>query len=82
MSLTCDQFRQLLGDHLGDELEVEVRQSFEAHKAGCRDCVFYLESYTYTVRITRKLPKAGPLPAGLEAKLRAALSDHLPRGRE
>ncbi|MDB5307414.1 MAG: hypothetical protein JWO38_1616 [Gemmataceae bacterium] len=77
MKMTCDEFRQLLGDHLGGELVVEVRESFETHRVECENCEFYLESYTHTVKITRKLPKCGPLPSAVEARLREVLKDHL-----
>ncbi len=71
MRMTCDEFRELLVDHVGGELVVEIRESFETHRTGCSNCGFYLESYTHTVRITRLLRKHSPLPGHLEAKLRA-----------
>ena len=43
----------------------------------CENCGFYLESYSYTVRITRKLPRCGPLPATVEARLREKMKEHL-----
>ncbi|HEX4611729.1 MAG TPA: hypothetical protein VH092_26265 [Urbifossiella sp.] len=72
--MTCTEFRALLADHLGNELVVEIREKFETHRVGCEHCEFFLESYTHTVRITRLLPKAHPLPPGLEARLRAAVA--------
>jgi hypothetical protein len=76
VSLTCDQFRELLGDHLGGELVVEVQEKFEVHRSGCEHCGNYLETYTHTVKVTRKLPKC-ELPKDVEARLRARLRDHL-----
>ena len=82
MSMTCTRFRELLIDHMGGELLVEVRELFETHRTGCENCHFYLESYTHTVRITRLLPKCSPLPGQVEAKLREIIDRHLGGGRE
>ena len=71
MTMTCDEFRQLLGEHHAGELVVEVTERFDFHRTGCPDCGFYLESYTHTVKVMRLL-KCGPLPAGVEERLRAA----------
>jgi hypothetical protein len=75
--MSCTEFRDLLGDHLGGELVIEVRESFDTHRSECEHCGNYLESYTHTVKITRKLSKPGPLPPGLETRLREVLKDHL-----
>ncbi len=75
--MTCTEFRGLLADHLGNELLVEVREKFETHKTGCTNCGFFLESYSYTVKVTRLLPRTGPLPPGLEERLRAAVAKAL-----
>lgn len=75
VNLTCEQLRELLGDHVAGELETEKQESFELHIKQCQDCGYYLESYTHTVRVVKKLPKCG-LPAATEAKLRAALQEH------
>jgi hypothetical protein len=78
--MTCAEFRSLLADHLGDELVVDVRDKFETHRTGCQHCGFFLESYSYTVKVTRLLPKTGPLPPGLEERLRTAVSKALAEG--
>ncbi len=72
--MTCTQFRALLADHLGNELIVEIREEFETHRIACEHCTYFLESYTHTVKITRRLPKSAPLPSGLEERLRAAVA--------
>jgi hypothetical protein len=77
VSLTCDELRELIADHLDGELLVEKQESFQLHLRGCENCGFYLESYTHTVKVVKKLPRCGPLPTGVEAKLRAALKDYL-----
>ena len=76
MNLTCEELLQLLYDHHEGELAIEVRESFAAHLVICRDCMHYVESYTHTVRIVRKLPRCG-IPQDVEARLRAKLSEHL-----
>ena len=75
VNLTCAELRNLLGDHVAGEL-ADRQESFEIHLKSCEDCGFYLESYTHTVKVVKKLPKCA-LPAATEAKLRAALKEHL-----
>ena len=77
MSLTCEELRNLLFDHHAGELAVEHHDSFQAHLKDCENCTYYVESYTHTVKITRKLPKSGPLPKDVEARLRELLKEHL-----
>ncbi len=79
MSMTCDQFRDLLIDHVEGELIVEVQELFEIHRSRCPNCGAYLDSYHFTIRITRKLP-GPPLPADVEARLRESLRPHLGGG--
>lgn len=76
MNLTCEELLQLLYDHHEGSLAIEVRESFAAHLVICRDCTHYVESYTHTVRIVRKLPRCA-LPHEMEARLRAKLSEYL-----
>jgi hypothetical protein len=80
--MTCTEFRALLADHLVNELLVEVREKFETHRTGCTNCGFFLESYSYTVKVTRLLPRTGPLPPGLEERLRAAVAKALTQPAE
>lgn len=77
VELTCDELRALLGDHHDGELAAEKHESFQLHLKGCQECGYYLESYTHTVTVVKKLPRCGPLPAAVEAKLREALKEHL-----
>ena len=76
MNLTCEELRALLFEHHAGELAVEHTETFLAHLVCCADCTYYVESYTHTVKIVRKLPKCG-LSAEAEARMRAALKDHL-----
>jgi anti-sigma factor RsiW len=74
--VTCSEIIEAFCDYLGDELEVTRRETLELHLTTCDNCTFYLESYRHTVTITRKMT-CGPLPPAFEARLRAALKDHL-----
>ncbi len=75
VNLTCDELRELIGDHHDGELDGQKQESFELHIKQCKDCGYYVESYTHTVKVVKKLPKCG-LPPTTEAKLRAALKQH------
>jgi hypothetical protein len=75
--MTCEEFRELMGDHLGDELVMEIREEFETHRTGCTSCGVFLETYTYTVKITRTLPRCSALPPAVEARLRERCKDFL-----
>lgn len=70
--MTCTEFRALLTDHHGNELVAEVRARFEFHKTDCTHCGFFLESFTVTVKLSRRLPRT--LPPGLEERLRAGVA--------
>jgi hypothetical protein len=73
--MTCTEFRALLTDHHGNELLAEVRALFDGHKTECTHCGYFLESFTFTVRVTRLLPRT--LPPGLEERLRAGVTKAL-----
>jgi len=73
--MTCTEFRALLTDHHGNELLAEVRAKFDFHKTDCPHCGYFLESFSFTVRVTRLLPRA--MPPGLEERLRANVTKAL-----
>jgi anti-sigma factor RsiW len=70
----------LLHDYVGGELIVESRQTVEVHIAGCERCGIIVHSYSHTVRVARALPKCGPLPPAVEARLRAVIEPELMKG--
>jgi len=74
--VTCSELRDAMYDYVAEELGLERRDTFEFHLKSCDHCTFYLESYRHTVTLTRKMG-CGPLPPGLEERLRAALKDYL-----
>lgn len=53
--LTCQRVTDLLVDYVTENLEPELRASFEAHLRDCRDCVAFLQTYKETIRATRSL---------------------------
>lgn len=71
--MTCQELADHLGDYVSGELTVEVRERFRLHLTGCGSCVVVVEQYELTIRISKALPKADPLPPALEARLRAAV---------
>jgi len=75
--VTCSETIDALCDYLAEELDLERRDTFELHLKTCDNCTFTLESYRHTVTLSRKMG-CGPLPPAFEARLRAALKDHLP----
>ena len=74
--MNCDELRKLLADYQGNELEVEVRHTFEVHVKGCDTCDVLVHSYSYTAKVGRALPRCG-LPPAFEARLRALLEPEL-----
>ncbi len=75
--MTCEELLDLLHDYVGGELIIEHRQSIEIHVADCERCGIIVHSYTHTVRVVRALPKCGPLPMAVEARLRAVIEPEL-----
>jgi hypothetical protein len=78
--VTCEEFLNLLSDYVGGELVVESRQTAEVHVTGCQRCGVIVHSYAHTIRVARALPKCGPLPPAVEARLRAAIEPELTKG--
>lgn len=74
--MTCAELMDSLLDYLGEEMVVEVRETFRIHIEGCPRCGAYVATYTHTVRVSRVLPTRD-LPAAFAARLRAALEPEL-----
>jgi len=79
--MTCADLIAALVDYLGEEMVVEVRETFRLHVDGCAKCGAYVATYTHTIKVSRLLPKCGPLPPALEARLRKALEPELGGGQ-
>jgi len=76
MTVTCESLREYLYDHHCGELVVEVREQFDLHVVSCANCLHFVESYRHTVTVVKRMPRC-ELPTTVEARLRAALREHL-----
>jgi len=70
--IVCATGVELLMDYLEGVLPADVRAALDEHVAGCLRCTAFVESYRATPRILRDAT-AAPLPADLEASLKAFL---------
>jgi anti-sigma factor RsiW len=70
--IVCASGVELLMDYLEGVLPADVRAALDEHVAGCLRCAAFVESYRATPRILRDAT-AAPLPADLEASLKAFL---------
>jgi hypothetical protein len=75
--MTCAELMDALVDYLGGELVIEHRETVRLHIAGCDKCGSIVATYEHTVRVSRLLPKCGPLPPEVEARLRKAVEPEL-----
>ncbi|HEX6392713.1 MAG TPA: anti-sigma factor [Acidimicrobiales bacterium] len=68
MSMTCEQFVELVTEYLEDAMDADTRQRFEEHLALCPGCVIYVDQIREIVR------QAGQLqPEDLSAQARDQL---------
>ncbi len=66
--LPCQQIVELVTDYLEGAMDAPLRESFEAHLAGCPHCTHYLEQIEATIRV------AGTIrPEDLSPDFRAGL---------
>jgi anti-sigma factor RsiW len=72
--------RDKLLEYVDGELVEEEKTRAVTHLGECENCNVYLETYTYTVKVVKRLPKCGPLPDGVSARLRDRLKEHLASG--
>lgn len=75
--MTCAELMDVLSDYVSEELIVEVRETYRVHIDGCAKCGPYVATFTHTIKVSRALPKCGPLPPAFEARLRKALEGEL-----
>ena len=78
--MTCQELRDKLLEYTDGELVEEERTKAVSHLGECDHCSVYLETYTYTVKVVKRLPKCGPLPDGVVGRLRDRLKEHLASG--
>jgi anti-sigma factor RsiW len=73
-AIVCMSGVELLMEYLEGTLPADVRQAIDEHVAGCARCTAFVASYLNTPRILRDAT-APPLPADLEASLKAFLRE-------
>ena len=78
--MKCQELRDKLLEYVDGELVEEEKTRAVTHLGECEHCNVYLETYTYTVKVVKRLPKCGPLPDAVASRLRDRLKDHLPDG--
>ena len=49
---TCRDLTAFLAEYIGDELDVAIRDNFEAHIARCPDCVVFIAQYRRTIQVS------------------------------
>ncbi len=74
VKLTCRELVDLILDYIDEALEADRKDLFDVHLTGCKNCVVYVETYRLTVKVSRALPKCGPVPPTLEQRFKAALA--------
>jgi anti-sigma factor RsiW len=75
--MTCQELRDKLMDYTDGDLVAEERTRAVTHLGECEHCTVFLETYTHTVKVVRRLPKCGPLPDAVAGRLRERLKGHL-----
>lgn len=71
MSLSCEQFVELVTEYLEEALDPAERRQFEAHLAICPGCVTYLDQIRETIRQTGRICPDDLSPAARDHLLRA-----------
>jgi anti-sigma factor RsiW len=73
--MNCREFVDFLMAYLDEELDADLRASFESHIAACPPCVNFLASYKETVRLGRLACRDGdePLPPEIPDELVQAI---------
>jgi predicted anti-sigma-YlaC factor YlaD len=72
--MTCRDVAEILLDYLEGALAQEQCGAIRAHLECCHECVDFVETYSLTIQITRRLPPA-ELPPALLEKMRRALEE-------
>ncbi len=60
--MTCRELAELLLDYIDGDLPQEYRDIIGQHLRLCPPCLYYLESYQVTIRISKQLPPARRTP--------------------
>lgn len=72
--MNCRELVDKLIEYLDGELTAEEAQRIREHLCECPPCELYVQTYTITIQITRRLPPKPPPEAVLE-RLRQAVRE-------
>jgi anti-sigma factor (TIGR02949 family) len=72
--MNCHEMVDRLIEYLDGELTPEEAQRMREHLCECPPCGWYVQTYTLTIQITRRLPSKSPPEAVLE-RLRQAVKE-------
>jgi len=79
--VTCQEMADFLADYIGEELDAEVRLTFEHHIAKCHNCHVFLDQYRTTIvagraayaHLDREQPPVTEVPEALVQAILEAL---------
>lgn len=71
MSISCQEFVELVTDYLEDTMNPELKKRFEDHLAECPGCKVYLDQIRETIRHAGRLAGDDLSPPAKEALLEA-----------
>jgi anti-sigma factor RsiW len=77
--ITCRELTELLMEFVSGELPPERHEHIEKHLHLCSPCMILVETYRYTITLSRNLPRQ-PLPPACEQRLRAAVKKNCSEG--
>jgi len=77
----CEKTRAHLDSYLSRELPEETSREVQRHLESCPQCAAELETRARVYAQLQAAVRATPVPVGLEAKVRRAVRDALPRRR-
>ena len=64
--IACEEFTDLLGAYVNNDLSPVQREAVASHLAGCPRCRTELDRYQLVIQLTRQLPDVAPPPSLLE----------------
>jgi anti-sigma factor RsiW len=69
MSVTCDQFNQLMDSYLDKELGLNELTRFKRHLRSCKSCCLEFKSYDKSIHMMRNIFAEKDPPAAMKKKV-------------
>lgn len=66
--ITCQELADLLVDFFADDATPQCRKVVQEHLAHCQGCGVFVQTYSVTIRLTRRMP-AVPMRPQFAARL-------------